>query len=93
MARKLARSDDETGPRFATIALSGGCFQNRILFEEDGHRLETEDFHVLTHALVPANDGGLALGQVAIGAAQLIDNKNKYSEGNEPCASESQAVS
>ena len=93
MARKLARRDDETGPRFATIALSGGCFQNRILFEEVVRRLEMEDFHVLTHALVPANDGGLALGQAAIGAAQLIDNKNKYSEGNEPCASEFQAAS
>jgi hydrogenase maturation protein HypF len=93
MARKLARRDDESGPRFESIALSGGCFQNRILFEEVVRRLETEDFHVLTHALVPANDGGLALGQAAIGAAQLIDNKNKYQEGNAPCASESQAVS
>jgi hydrogenase maturation protein HypF len=93
MTRKLARRDDESGPRFDTVALSGGCFQNRVLFEEVVRRLETEDFHVLSHAQVPANDGGLALGQAAIGAAQLIDNKNKHQEGKTPCASESQAVS
>jgi hydrogenase maturation protein HypF len=93
MARKLACCDHADCSRFDTVALSGGCFQNRILFEEVGRRLEAQDFTVLTHALVPANDGGLALGQAAIGAAQLIDNKNKHQEGNAPCASESQAVS
>jgi hydrogenase maturation protein HypF len=93
MARKLSRRDHAEGPRFDTVALSGGCFQNRILFEEVVRRLEAEDFHVLTHTLVPANDGGLALGQAAIGAAQLIDNKNIHQEGKTPCASEFQAAS
>jgi hydrogenase maturation protein HypF len=93
MTRKLARRKDESGPRFATVALSGGCFQNRVLFEEVVRRLEAEDFHVLSHALVPANDGGLALGQAAIGAAHHLDNKNMCQEGNVPCASESQAAS
>ena len=67
---------------------------------EDRVRMAAAHFHDVDrpllgerHALVPANDGGLALGQAAIGAAQLIDNKNKYQEGNAPCASESQAVS
>ena len=91
MARKLARRDDPQGARFETVALSGGCFQNRILFEEVMRRLEAEEFNVLTHALVPANDGGLALGQAAIGAAQLINAKNKSREGNAPCVSESLA--
>jgi hydrogenase maturation protein HypF len=72
MALRLARRDDERGPRFATVALSGGCFQNRVLFEEFVRRLERERFIVLSHAEVPANDGGLALGQAAIGAAHLI---------------------
>src|SRR5690606_39863142 len=64
MTRRLASGEDETGPRrFATVALSGGCFQNRILFEEVSRRLESHDFTVLSHAQVPANDGGLALGQ------------------------------
>jgi hydrogenase maturation protein HypF len=73
MARKLAARDDTGGRRFETIALSGGCFQNRVLFEEVVRGLEREHFRVLTHAQVPANDGGLALGQAAIGAARLID--------------------
>jgi hydrogenase maturation protein HypF len=73
MTRKLASGDDDAGPqRFTTVALSGGCFQNRVLFEEVSRRLESEGFTVLSHAQVPANDGGLALGQAAIGAAHLI---------------------
>jgi hydrogenase maturation protein HypF len=76
MARKLAGRDDDEAPRFDTIALSGGCFQNRILFEEVVRRLEQENFRVLSHSRVPANDGGLALGQAAIGVARLIDDAN-----------------
>jgi hydrogenase maturation protein HypF len=73
-AGKLASGDvGESAPRFKTVALSGGCFQNRILFEEVARRLEQQNFTVLSHAQVPANDGGLALGQAAIGAARLID--------------------
>jgi hydrogenase maturation protein HypF len=92
MARKLSRRDDAAGGRFETIALSGGCFQNRILFEEVASRLEAEGFTVLSHALVPANDGGLALGQAAIGAAQTINAKNNLQEGNVPCVSGSLAA-
>ena len=73
MAKKLARQDDGDAIRFDTVALSGGCFQNRILFEEVVRRLGAENFVVLSHAHVPAGDGGLALGQAAIGAAHLID--------------------
>lgn len=54
----------------STMALSGGVFQNRILLEAVKHGLESE-FTVLIHQRVPANDGGLALGQVAIAAAQF----------------------
>jgi hydrogenase maturation protein HypF len=73
MTRKLARREEGGGARFDTVALSGGCFQNRVLFEEVVRRLEQDNFTVLSHAEVPANDGGLALGQAAIGAALLID--------------------
>ncbi len=50
------------------VALSGGCFQNALL-----HRLTLQalgDVPVLTHARVPANDGGLALGQAVVALAQ-----------------------
>jgi hydrogenase maturation protein HypF len=59
-----------TGP--ARVALSGGVFQNRILFERVFQGLERRGFSVLTHAHVPCNDGGLALGQAAIAAAHLL---------------------
>ena len=88
MTRKLAGEDDEAMPqRFVTVALTGGCFQNRILFEEVTNRLERAGFTVLSHAQVPANDGGLALGQAVIGAAHLIDLKKKPMEGNVSCVS------
>jgi hydrogenase maturation protein HypF len=77
MTTKLARRDDEGGARFDTVALSGGCFQNRVLFEQVVGRLEEENFTVLTHAQVPANDGGLALGQATIGSACLIEAEPK----------------
>ena len=58
-----------------TVALSGGCFQNSILLEAVTSRLESAGFTVLTNARVPANDGGIALGQAAIAAATLIARK------------------
>ena len=57
---------------FDTVALSGGCFQNVVLFELIGSQLYDAGYHVLSHSAVPANDGGLALGQAAIGAARLM---------------------
>ena len=86
MAQKLAERDAEDGRRFDTVALSGGCFQNRILFEEVVRRLEAEDFTVLSHAKISCNDGGLALGQAAIGAPCLIA-KNNQAGRNGLCAS------
>jgi hydrogenase maturation protein HypF len=72
MAVQLARRDDADRPRFDTVALSGGCFQNQVLFEETARSLRDAGLTVLAHALVPANDGGLALGQAAVAAARLL---------------------
>ncbi|MBE9106283.1 carbamoyltransferase HypF [Nostoc cf. edaphicum LEGE 07299] len=54
------------------VALTGGVFQNRILLEQVTKELQILGIKVLTHSLVPANDGGLSLGQAVIAAAQLI---------------------
>ncbi|MEQ8825384.1 MAG: carbamoyltransferase HypF [Filomicrobium sp.] len=50
------------------IALSGGVLQNQILLERLIDALEERGFEVLTQARVPANDGGLSLGQAATAA-------------------------
>lgn len=44
-------------------ALSGGVFQNKLLLKIVKCRLEKMGLRVLIHSLVPANDGGIALGQ------------------------------
>lgn len=55
------------------IALSGGVFQNAALTEQLILRVEAKGLDVLRHARVPANDGGLSLGQAVIAAARSIN--------------------
>ena len=53
-----------------TVALSGGVFQNVLLTRLVGAGLDAAGFTVLTHHRVPANDGGISLGQVTVAAAR-----------------------
>lgn len=53
------------------VALTGGCFQSRLLTERVANRLKKAGFDVLLHHQVPPNDGGISLGQVIVAAAQL----------------------
>lgn len=50
------------------VVLSGGTFQNRILLEGTERKLRSADFDVFTQSAIPSNDGGIALGQIAIAA-------------------------
>ncbi|MFN0218607.1 MAG: carbamoyltransferase HypF [Hyphomicrobium sp.] len=77
MAGKVAEKRDEGADPIDTVALSGGCLQNRVLLEEVDRRLRGAGFVVLMHAKAPANDGGLALGQAAIAAAHAIKSRSR----------------
>ncbi|HLP87748.1 MAG TPA: carbamoyltransferase HypF [Nostocaceae cyanobacterium] len=54
------------------VVLTGGVFQNRILLEQVTQGLQQLEIKVLTHSLIPSNDGGLSLGQAMITAANAI---------------------
>jgi hydrogenase maturation protein HypF len=66
IAEACRRIRDRSG--LATVALSGGCFQSRLLTSLTADRLRRDGFEVLLHARVPPNDGGIALGQAAVAA-------------------------
>jgi hydrogenase maturation protein HypF len=50
------------------VALSGGVFQNLLLLTRTLELLRNAGFRVLIHSRVPANDGGISLGQVSVAA-------------------------
>jgi hydrogenase maturation protein HypF len=57
-----------------TVALSGGVFANHLLLTGLGASLAAAGLAVLSHSLIPAGDGGLALGQAMIGRHHLQAN-------------------
>lgn len=69
IAAVCARLRDSTG--LDRVCLSGGCFQNARLLSGSVASLHAAGFHVFTHREVPANDGGISLGQAAIACERL----------------------
>lgn len=55
------------------VALSGGVFQNTRLLAMTTEACVDAGFTVLSHHLVPPNDGGLALGQAVLGGSRPAD--------------------
>ena len=49
--------------KIKTVALSGGVFQNSLLSSLTSVELERRGLKVLRHSMIPANDGGICIGQ------------------------------
>jgi hydrogenase maturation protein HypF len=64
VAEVCSRMQASTGPN--RVCLSGGTFQNLYLLRRTVVELRRRGFAVFLHAVVPANDGGLSLGQAVI---------------------------
>lgn len=71
LAFRVAEIAREAG--LERVALAGGCFQNRILLTEMHRILTDSGLHVLLPTEAPPNDGGLALGQLAVLGARIAE--------------------
>ncbi len=63
-AAEVARQET----RVHTVVLAGGVFANQLLLSLARTGLRAAGFEVLIARRVPSNDGGLALGQIVVGA-------------------------
>lgn len=75
MVVRLCRPEAEEVPVADTVVLTGGVFQNTLLTRWVRERLEMMDFRVLTPTRIPANDGGVSLGQALIAAAHRLHSQ------------------
>jgi hydrogenase maturation protein HypF len=70
LIERIARSIREER-RLNRVVLSGGVFQNIFLLKRACRRLASAGFEVFTHNRVPANDGGISIGQAAVANARI----------------------
>jgi hydrogenase maturation protein HypF len=68
IASMCARLSTDLG--VGRVALSGGVFQNALLLNRVERLLRERDLLVYTNEQVPANDGGISLGQALVAASQ-----------------------
>jgi hydrogenase maturation protein HypF len=66
--KMCCRLRDEAG--ISDICLSGGVFQNQLLLQYALALLQSANFRVFFPQRLPANDGGLSLGQAAVALAK-----------------------
>lgn len=66
IVQTVQKISKETGIK--KVVFSGGSFQNAILLGKGEKTLQDLGFEVFTHREVPTNDGGIALGQIAVAA-------------------------
>ena len=71
--------------------LSGGVFNNDLIFREMSARLEKARLRVYTHACVPAGDGGVALGQAAVAAAAVMRGRDREKTATQVPAQEAKS--
>ena len=69
-----------------TIVLSGGVFQNEMLLSDLKTLLEPESFVIWTNHAVPANDGGISLGQATLAAFGTPEVFGFLGEADSKCA-------
>jgi len=75
LARACEIIRDQTG--LGEVALSGGTFQNELLAGSVTQNLEEKGFTVWRHKSIPANDGGISVGQAAVAGARLVEMSQK----------------
>jgi hydrogenase maturation protein HypF len=61
------------GHHINIVVLSGGVFQNELLLEDLKSMFESDPIQLWTNHEVPPNDGGISLGQAALGAFAGFD--------------------
>ena len=76
LAKGVAQMAMEKSGDIRTVALSGGCYQNKLLTKLTRDELTKNGYNVLIHSMVPPNDGGIALGQALYGINK-INSLNK----------------
>ena len=57
------------------VGLTGGVFQNLLLLELTTARLREKEFQVLIHSEIPANDGGISLGQAYLALGSMMNDE------------------
>ena len=75
------RTREESG--IEQVAASGGAFQNATLLADLNRALARNGFSVYTPAKVPANDGGLCLGQAVCAGLRHSGFKGAFEETHE----------